>query len=239
MLKRAAHLVDRRRVRLRLTMAALSVLIPALLLTFIIACIAVVIVPGPTVTVIIANSLRHGTIAGLMNVAGTQVGLAMMLVVLGLGLEAVVSAMGEVFVWVKLAGAAYLIWLGIRMWRSDGRLSVADVDAAAIRQHTAADLRAWFWQGLLVHWANPKALLFFGAFIPQFVDPARGSAAVQAMMLGGIFMIVATLLDGAYAALAGRSRAMFQRERVRLLERVSGSFLIGGGLWLALSKRAA
>ncbi|MFN0263590.1 LysE family translocator [Tepidamorphus sp. 3E244] len=205
---------------------------PALFAAYVIACAAVVVVPGPTVTVIIANSLRHGARAGLLNVAGTQAGLAIMLVVLALGLETIVQQLGEVFFWVKLAGAAYLVWLGIKLWRADGAL--IDQDGA----HAPAKTN-FFLQGFIVILSNPKALFFFGAFIPQFIDPARGSAAVQAMVLAATFMVAATLLDGAYAVLAGSTGKLFTRSRVRLVERISGSCLIGGGIWLALSRRPA
>lgn len=205
---------------------------PTLYAAYVIACAAVVIVPGPTVTVIIANSLRHGARAGLMNVAGTQAGLAIMLIVLALGLETIVRQLGEVFFWVKLAGAAYLVWLGIKLWRSNG--TIIDPDAAEAPAKTN-----FFLQGFLVILSNPKALFFFGAFIPQFIDASRGSAAIQAMILAATFMVVATLLDGAYAVLAGSTGKLFTRQRVRLVERISGSCLIGGGIWLALSRRPA
>lgn len=203
------------------------------LVAYTLACALIVIVPGPTVTVIIANSLRSGARSGLANVAGTQAGLLIMIGVLALGLETVVSVMGELFVWLKLAGAAYLIWLGVKLWRSDG--SLADPDAEAVR---ARSLRGYFWQGFFVIWSNPKALFFFGAFIPQFVVP-EGNAALQTVLLGLIFMAVATVLDGAYALAAGKTGGLLSRRNVRILEKVSGTFLIGGGIWLALSKRSA
>jgi homoserine/homoserine lactone efflux protein len=90
-------------------------------------------------------------------------------------------------------------------------------------------------QGFLVLMANPKALLFFGAFIPQFVDP-RGNYAGQIVLLGVTAMAVAMLTDGAYALLTGRAGALLSRARVRLVSRISGAFLIGGGLWLALTR---
>jgi homoserine/homoserine lactone efflux protein len=108
-------------------------------LAYVLACIVVVVVPGPTVTVIIANSLRNGSRAGFLNVAGTQAGLAMMLAVLALGLQVVVESLGHVFEWVKLAGAAYLIWLGIKLLRSDGSLGEADQQAKSGN--------SFFWQG--------------------------------------------------------------------------------------------
>src|SRR5690554_6207570 len=95
----------------------------AALISYIAACFVIVIVPGPSVTVVIANSIRHGTRAGLLNVLGTQIGLILMIGVLAFGLSAAVSAMGSLFEVLRLVGAAYLIWLGIRMWRSDGMLA--------------------------------------------------------------------------------------------------------------------
>ncbi len=200
-----------------------------ILLPFIAACVAIVIVPGPSITVIIANSLRHGTRAGLLNVAGTQMGLAMMLAVLAAGLSTIIDHMGSVFIWVRLLGAAYLIWLGIKLWRSDGKLAAAAAGSP--------NQKNFFWQGLLVIWSNPKALLFFGAFIPQFIDP-NGNALIRTLLLGSIFMITATVLDSGYALAAGRAGHWMTGTKVRCLERISGTFLIGAGLWLAFSRKA-
>lgn len=202
------------------------------LATFTLACIAIIIVPGPSVTVIIANSLRQGSRAGLMNGAGTQFGLLVMLGVLALGLQTIVAVIGQIFIYLKLTGAAYLIYLGVQLWRSDGAL----VDPNAVKAKKRS-FKGYFWQGFFVIWANPKALFFFGAFIPQFVDPS-GNAVLQTMVLGGIFMAVATVLDSLYAIAGGKTGNWLSRSNVRLIERFSGTALIGGGLWLAFSKRA-
>ncbi len=204
-------------------MLAIDILLP-----FTAASIAIAIVPGPSVTLIIANSLRHGTRAGLLSVAGTQIGLAMMLAVLAAGLSTIIEHMGWIFDWLRLFGAAYLIWLGIKLWRSDGKLGSTDDSAPSHKN--------FFWEGLLVVWSNPKALLFFGAFIPQFVNPT-GDAVFQTLLLGGIFMITATVLDSGYALAAGQAGRWMTGTKVRLLERISGSFLIGGGLWLAFNRK--
>jgi threonine/homoserine/homoserine lactone efflux protein len=193
------------------------------------ASVAIVIVPGPTVTVIIANSLRHGARAGLLNVAGTQLGIVLMVLVLAFGLSAVVAFLGSAFFWLKLAGAAYLIWLGIRLWRSDGTLGSTN--------GARPPGGSFFWQGFIVIWSNPKALFFFGAFLPQFIDPA-GNAILQTVLLGGTFIAIATVLDGSYALLAGGTGALLSRRNVRLVEMFSGTCLIGGGLWLALTRRS-
>jgi threonine/homoserine/homoserine lactone efflux protein len=179
------------------------------------------------VSVIVANSLKHGARAGLLNVAGTQLGLALMMTTLVVGLSSVIAAMGWIFDWLRYAGALYLVWLGWKLLRSP--------DAMAQTRPVSQPRGGYVLQGFLVLLANPKALLFFGAFIPQFVDPA-GNYVGQIVLLGVTAMLVALLSDGAYAVLTGRAGALLSRRRVRLVSRISGSFLIGGGIWLALTR---
>lgn len=200
-------------------------------LTFLAACIAVVIVPGPTVTVIIANSLRSGASAGFAIVAGTQLGLALTLLVLAFGLSAVIAIVGEAFIWIKLIGAAYLVWLGIALWRAGGQFGKVEL---APEKTT---FKKMFLQGFFVILANPKALFFFGVFIPQFIDPAK-NPILQTFILGGTFMLVATILDAGYALLAGGAGQMLTKTRIKVVQRVSGSLLILGGIWMAFQKRA-
>jgi threonine/homoserine/homoserine lactone efflux protein len=193
---------------------------------YVLACFLITLVPGPTVTLIVANSLAHGARAGLLNVAGTQAGLGLMMLVLMAGLSSVIEMMGWAFDWVRLAGALYLVWLGGKLLRApDG-----------IERCAPAPRAGFFTQGLLVLLANPKALLWFGAFIPQFVDP-RGDYVAQIALLGLTAMAVAALTDGAYAVLAGRAGVLASRSRVRLVSKLGGAFLVGGGIWLALTRR--
>ena len=199
-------------------------------LAYFVACLIITIVPGPTVTVIVANSLAHGTRAGLLNVAGTQVGLALMMLTLIVGLTSVIEAMGWLFDWLRIAGALYLVYLGWKLIRSPDLLDQRGAAAPTPRG-------GFFTQGLLVLLANPKALFFFGAFIPQFVDP-KGHYVAQIALLGVTAMVVALVSDGAYAILCGRAGHMLSRSRVRLVSRISGGFLIGGGIWLALTRKA-
>jgi threonine/homoserine/homoserine lactone efflux protein len=196
-------------------------------LAYIVACFLIAIVPGPTVTVIVANGLAHGTRAGLLNVAGTQAGLALMMLILIVGLSSVIAAMGWLFDWLRITGALYLAWLGWKLIRSP------DIDLQA--KGAAAPRGGFFLQGFLVLMANPKALLWFGAFIPQFVDP-KGNYVAQIALLGLTAMAVALVSDGAYAVLTGRAGRWLSRTRVRFVSRVSGAFLIGGGVWLALTR---
>lgn len=200
----------------------------SLLVAFAVASFFLVIVPGPTVTVIVANSLRGGAKAGLLNVAGTQAGLFVMLMIVAIGLETVVALMADWFHLVKLVGAAYLVWLGVKLWRSDGQIGAAEARKPRM---------GYFWQGVLVIATNPKILVLFGAFIPQFIDPL-GSAFTQTLVLGGIFMLIATIFDTLYVLLASKAGKALTHARVRWVEKVSGSLLIAGGMWMAMLRRA-
>ncbi|POR56745.1 LysE family translocator [Bosea psychrotolerans] len=195
---------------------------------YLVACLVIIIVPGPTVTLIIANSLKHGTRAGLQNVAGTQVGLAIMIGIVGIGLSSVIAAMGHWFDWLRLAGAAYLIWLGWKMFRAAGGSEDGAAPAKAPRG-------GFFLQGVLVALSNPKTLLFFGAFFPQFLDAGRDHVT-QIAIMGATAMLFAAISDSAYALLSSRAGRLLSQKRVRLLSKVSGGFLIGGGLWLASAR---
>ncbi len=206
-------------------MFALSTLIP-----YLGACFLLAIVPGPTVTVILANALRSGTLAGLSIIAGTQLGLVTMILVVGLGLQAVMGFMAFAFDWIKLAGAAYLVWLGFNMLRPKGDLGQPAVGPEKSYRRLMLD-------GFLVIWSNPKALIFLGAFLPQFVT-AEGATFPQVVVLGLFFMLIAGATDSLYALLGGRARGLLSASRVKLVSRVSGAILMAGGVWLALVRKA-
>jgi len=198
-----------------------------LYLAFIAASVVITVIPGPTVALVVGNSLTHGTRAGLLNVAGTQLALAGMMVVLVIGLSSVVATMGWVFDWLRWAGAAYLVYLGWKMLRASGTL---DPSIA-----TPKPRGGFFLQGFLVMMSNPKALFWFGAFIPQFVNP-NGDYVGQVVLLGLTAMAAAAISDGGYAILAGRAGKLLSRQRVLWVSRISGVCLIGGGAWLALAR---
>jgi len=198
-----------------------------LYLAYLAACVVLVIVPGPTVTVIVANSLRYGARAGLLNVAGTQLGLAVMIGIVILGLASLLEAIGWWFEVLRLAGAAYLIWLGIRLFRADGALDAPE--------NAPKPRGGFFLQGFVVLMSNPKIIVLFGALFPQFIDP-KGDYLGQVLLLGITAMVTAAVFDSIYAITAGRAGTALSRVRVRLLPRISGGFLIGGGIWLALTR---
>jgi threonine/homoserine/homoserine lactone efflux protein len=199
-----------------------------LYLAFVAACIALALLPGPIVTLLIANGLRHGTRAALINIAGVQLGLTIVIGIVAIGLTTLMATLGYWFDWVRFAGAAYLVWLGIKLIRSPVEGVESDAPPPPPRG-------GFFLQGLVVSLSNPKLLLFFGAFIPQFMDMSRDRAS-QVTLLGVTFMGIAAITDGLYALLAGRARSFFSARRTRLVSRVSGGFMIGGGIWLALTR---
>jgi homoserine/homoserine lactone efflux protein len=198
-----------------------------LYLAYLAACLVITLVPGPTVALIIANGLTHGTRAGLANVAGTQAGLAVIVGIIAVGLASLVETMGVWFDWLRLVGAAYLVWLGWKLLRAP--------DAMSEPGRAPRPRGGFFLQGFLVMLGNPKALLFLGAFIPQFVDPT-GDQVGQALLLGATAMACAALTDGAYALITGRAGKLLTRARIRFVSRLSGLCLIGGGAWLAFSR---
>jgi threonine/homoserine/homoserine lactone efflux protein len=199
-----------------------------LYLAFVAACIALALMPGPIVTLVIANGLRHGTRAALTNIAGVQLGIAIVMGIVAVGLTSLMATMGYWFDWVRFAGAAYLIWLGIKLVRAP----VEGIDGKAPPPPPRG---GFFLQGFLVTLSNPKLLVFFGAFIPQFVDMSQDHVS-QVALLGVTFMITGAITDSIYALLAGRARLFFSKRRTRLLSRISGGFMFGGGVWLALTR---
>src|SRR3982751_1828237 len=197
-------------------------------LAFVAACIALALLPGPVVTLLIANGLRHGTRAALINCAGVQTAMAIVIGIVAVGLTTLMATMGYWFDWVRFAGAAYLVWLGIKLIRSPVEGIKADEPPPPPRG-------GFFLQGFLVLLSNPKVLVFFGAFIPQFMDMSRDHVS-QVALLGATFMSTGAVTDSIYALLAGRARKFFSARRTRLLSRGSGGCMIGGGIWLALTR---
>ena len=197
-------------------------------LAFVAACIALALLPGPVVTLMIANGLRYGTRAALTNILGVQAGLAIVIGIVAIGLTSLMATMGYWFDWVRFAGAAYLVWLGIKLIRFP-------VEGVKTDEPPPPPRGGFFLRGFVVLLSNPKVLVFFGAFIPQFMDMNRDHVS-QVTLLGVTFMVIAGLTDGLYALLAGRARTFFSARRTRLVSRISGGFMIGGGIWLALTR---
>lgn len=202
---------------------------PDLYVAFVAASALLIAIPGPNVALIVANSVAHGARYGLMTVAGTASAMVVQLALVVLGASAVLGLLAELFDGLRWLGVAYLVWLGMRIWRS----------AATDLQATAAEPRALpaiFIRGFAVSLTNPKTLIFYAAFLPQFVRADAGDARHQLLVLAGTFLVVAVLLDGTWALLASRLRGLL-RARARLRNRLTGGLLIGAGIGLAFARK--
>ncbi len=167
------------------------------LVAFAVASLALLVLPGPSVMYVVALSLQRGRLAGIVSVLGVGVGAYLQFVAAALGLAALLTASSMAFAVVKWAGAIYLVYLGIRTWREpDGALLAPSEVSRSSLQKIAL-------QGTLVTILNPKLALFVLAFVPQFLDPAGGSVAVQVLLLGALFVALAAVTDSLYALSAG------------------------------------
>jgi homoserine/homoserine lactone efflux protein len=199
-----------------------------LLAAFLLITIILLLTPGPIVTLVVATSVRKGLRAGLITVAGSSTGNAILVAAIASGLGYVLQNAVTVFEVLRFVGAAYLIWLGIQVWRGAG----GAVEAAP------GDRRQ-FWRGFLVALSNPKTIAFFTAFLPQFIDPSL-PAPRQLAVMGVLSVALGTLTDAGWAVLAAVGRAwLMQSSRSALIGRLSGIALIGGGIWLSLARRPA
>ena len=198
---------------------------------FVAATAALILLPGPVVTLVIANSLAHGARTGLATVAGASAGTAVLIAGGAIGLTAMLAFLSDIFVWVRWAGVAYLAFLGLKHWRAVFRALRAEEIA------TAPSARGVFWQGALIGVTNPKTVLFYVAFFPQFLDPAL-PIGPQLAVMSVAFLLIGLLFDGSYAVLAGRIRPWLvgvRRNRIR--NGITGTLLIGTSIGLALTRR--
>jgi homoserine/homoserine lactone efflux protein len=193
---------------------------------FVLMTVILVLVPGPVVTLVISTGATRGVRAGLVTVAGTSTGNAVLVTAIAFGLNWVLGHALYLFEILRWVGAAYLIWLGIKAWRGAGQSSMAVMSDGV-----------HFSRGFIVALSNPKGIAFFTAFLPQFVDP-RLPAPHQLAVMCVVSVLLGAVSDSCYAVLSGMGRAWFMRpQRAKLLGRASGLTLIGGGLWLSLARR--
>lgn len=188
-----------------------------------------VFMPGPNTLYIIARSIQQGRLAGFVSSLGVQVGTLVHIVAASLGLSALLVSSAVAFNVVKYAGAAYLIFLGIKTLLTKEKIEPAKVRKAALGRV--------FYQGIVVNLLNPKTALFFFAFLPQFIDVARGKVVLQVVLLGSILISLGTLSDSIYA-LASGSIGNWVRGNLKFLRAqryFAGSVYIGLGAATALS----
>jgi threonine/homoserine/homoserine lactone efflux protein len=202
------------------------------LLVFSAAALALIVVPGPAVLYIVSQSIDRGRLAGFVSALGIAVGALVHVCAAAIGLSSILVSSATAFNVVKYAGAAYLIGMGL--WTIFSR---RDPDPAAVQ--TERRLRRRFGQGVVVNILNPKTGLFFLAFLPQFVDPDHGSAALQIVVLGLVFVLIAVISDSVWALAAGTASARLRASRrfLSVQRYVSGSVFVGLGALTAAAKR--
>lgn len=204
------------------------------LAAFVLVSFALIIVPGPNVLFVISRSLMLGRAAGVGTALGGLVGEALQVVAVAFGVGALVERSVAVFTVIKLAGAAYLVYLGVQAVRHRRSL-VAALDATVVRKSTGRVFR----DGIVVGVSNPKAIVFFAAVLPQFVTRSAGHVPVQMLLLGAVFIAIAAVCDSSWAVAAGTARAWFARSprRLALVGGTGGLAMIGIGASLALTGR--
>jgi threonine/homoserine/homoserine lactone efflux protein len=195
---------------------------------FTLAALGLLLIPGPAVLYIVTRSVAQGRKAGLASVLGIELAGLCHSAAAAFGLSAILVASALAFSVVKYVGAAYLVYLGIRALLNKGAQDAGD----GAPPRSTSEL---FRKGFVVNILNPKTALFFYAFLPQFVDPSRGSPVVQILMLGGLFVLMATFTDSAYALLgSGVGRLVMRQAGFRRVQRY-----VSAGIYMALGVAAA
>ena len=192
------------------------------LLYFIIVSFLVVIVPGPTVSLIIANSLKFGVKAGLLNILGTQIGVLILIFLLALGFEFISPFVDQIIKTVRILGAIYLIILGIITFNSKINLN---------NNQSEKYNKRFILQGLIVILTNPKIFLFLGSFLPQFIS-LEHSISFQIIYFGLLFVLVATIFDSCYALIFGKFRNLIAQKYLKILNLICSAILVLVGVWL-------
>ena len=190
---------------------------------FLIASFLVVVVPGPTVSLIIASSLKSGMRAGILNIVGTQLGLIILILLLALGFKVISPFLEDVIKVIRIIGAVYLMTLGYLSFTSK---NITD-NSEKLNKFD----KKFILQGLIVILSNPKAFLFLGAFIPQFINISQPIGS-QIIYFGILFMIVGAIFDGMYAVVFGKFREIIINKYINILNKLGGTLLFIVGLWL-------
>ena len=201
------------------------------MIAFAIASLALLVIPGPAVLYVINRSISDGRSTALAAVAGLEIGNFMHVVAATVGLSAVIAASATAFGVVKWIGAGYLIYIGLR--------TLSRKPASFSQEQKSLSRRKSFTQGIVVNTFNPKVALFFLSFLPQFIDTEKGSAALQSLILGSLFVVIGLCTDGLYAFLASALRSTLLRGKsLPFVQRyVAGSVFVLLGVIAASTKR--
>jgi homoserine/homoserine lactone efflux protein len=199
-------------------------------LAFVAATMVMILSPGPSVLLTIAHSISYGWQRAISTVAGATVGVAVQLIIAAIGLVSLLNLVAGMFEWLRWAGAAYLIYLGIRQWRSAGTpLEVDTLEESGTKR---------FVQGLAVTVPNPKSLIFIAVFLPQFIDTTR-PVGVQFVIIVPTFLLITFGITSAWALVAAKASGFLQSRRaIRSALRGAGGLMVIAGVGLALARRS-
>jgi threonine/homoserine/homoserine lactone efflux protein len=200
---------------------------PTLYLTFIAAVLVLAAIPGPNVAIIAANSISHGTRYGAVTVAGTSSAMVLQLTMTVIGMTALQATLAGWFEWLRWGGVIYLFYLAVRAW-----LAPMEVPDATPEPRSAVTI---YLRGFLVSLFNPKTLLFYGAFLPQFIGD-NGPLLPQLILLSVTFLVTATLVDFSWALLAARVGHIL-RKRSKIRNRLTALLMIGAGIGMTLARK--
>jgi threonine/homoserine/homoserine lactone efflux protein len=205
------------------------------LLAFAAMSFLLIVIPGPSVLFVVGRALAQGRRAALTTVVGSTLGAYVLVVVVALGVGSVVERSILVFTTLKLIGAAYLVYLGVKAWRQRGSLHAALTGDGPKQQ---GSLRT-FWEGFAVGVANPKTIMFFAAVLPQFVDRGQGHVMGQMLLLGLVFSVIALASDSVWGLVAATTRSWFagSPQRLSVVGGVGGLTMIGLGVTVAATGR--
>jgi threonine/homoserine/homoserine lactone efflux protein len=198
-------------------------------LAFVVATTIMIALPGPSVLLTVAHSISFGWQHALSTVAGATVGIAVQLLVAAIGLTSLLNVVAEAFEWLRWGGAAYLVYLGVKQWRSASE--PLEVDTSTVSKSNL------FVQGLVITIPNPKSLIFIAAFLPQFIDAAR-PLGLQFSFIVPTFLVITFTVTSLWALIAGKVSGFLQSQRAfQSVLRTAGGLMIIAGASLAVARR--
>ncbi|MGB3212285.1 MAG: LysE family translocator [Desulforhopalus sp.] len=198
-------------------------------IAFVLATAIMIALPGPSVLLTVAHSISFGWKCGIVTVAGATMGIAVQLIIAAIGLTSLLNVVAQAFEWIRWAGAVYLIYLGIKQWRSANDL--------LYYEKSSVSKKNLFFQGLVITIPNPKSLIFIAAFLPQFINTAN-PIGVQFVIIVPTFLLITFTVTSLWALAAGKgSKFLRSHKALKVVSRTSGGLMVAAGLGLAAARR--
>lgn len=198
-------------------------------IAFVIATVIMIALPGPSVLLTVAHSISFGWKRGIVTVAGATMGIAVQLTIAAIGLTSLLNVVAQAFEWLRWTGAVYLIYLGIKQWRSAN-------DPLKLETLTVSKKNLFF-QGLVITIPNPKSLIFIAAFLPQFINTAN-PIGLQLVIIVPTFLVITFIVTSVWALVAGKASKFLRSHRaLQLVSRTSGGLMVAAGVGLAAARR--